>query len=253
MLEAIVIEIIANIVFLALTIIIGWSGFLLLRRRRLLSFFELEKSKRISIYLSNLQIIKNGSIGTDGKPGLYNGTAVVFNEVTRAIELRNMFSYQIPGLNQQPGFLKYLLVADIDQMIQAAPQIEDDIDTASTLITFGSPAYNVVSKWVEDKLLPPMKFCIHPWSIEIDGVPPIRHLRQAFIQRVYDPLNKRMVFYIAGLSEIGTVGAIHFLMTKWPTLRRMYGDSIPFSILIEVDSMNYQQHKIVMQKSVNLI
>lgn len=154
MFENIITNIIADFIFLFISIFIGWSGFLVLRRRKLLRFFGIDESKKISIYLSNLKIIEHGSLGSDGKPGLYKGTAVVFNEALQAISLQSLFTYKIPVLNQQPGLLRYLLVADIQFILQAAPLNENEIEKDSTIITFGSPAYNIVSQLIEDNLTP---------------------------------------------------------------------------------------------------
>ncbi len=92
MFDAIVIEVIANAIFFILTILFGWSGFLILRRRKLLRFFDIKASKSISIYLSNLKIIEGGSIDSDGNPGLYKGTTVVFNEAIQAMALQGLFN-----------------------------------------------------------------------------------------------------------------------------------------------------------------
>jgi len=245
MTENIFAGIIANFIFFTLTFLIGWSAFLIARRQRLLKFFGIAKSKRMIVYLSNIQVLKGGSIGFDGKQRSFNGTTVAMGEAVQAGLFPNLFSYLIPGLRAQPGILKYLLVSDVKVTISPSPLRAEDIDRNSTIVTFGSPGYNVVSHWAEKKLVPKMSFDIDNWVMKVEGLPNITDGAQSFVQRLYDAENKRFVFYTAGLSELGTIGAAFFLATQWKMLYKKYGAEDTFSIMIAVNPQNYQEARIV--------
>lgn len=245
MYENIITGIIANTIFFVLMIAIGWSAFLIARRRKLLKFFGIGQTKRIIVYLSNIRVLQGGSVGTDGKPRAYAGTTVTFGEAVQANLFPNLFSYLIPGLTNQPGILKYLLVSDVKVVVSPSPLREEDIDRSSTIVTFGSPGYNVVSQWAERKLVPRMKFSNDNGNIMVDGLPNITDGRQSFVQRLYDSENKRWVFYTAGISELGTVGSAYFLVSQWRKLYKKYGEKDSFSHIISVNQQNYQDSTIV--------
>ncbi|HHT9114556.1 MAG: hypothetical protein HZC52_02170 [Planctomycetes bacterium] len=203
MYENIIAGIIANIIFFVLLIAIGWSLFLIARRRKLLKFFGIGQTKRITVYLSNIRVLQGSSVGTDGKQRAYAGTTVTFGEAVQANLFPNLFSYFIPGLTNQPGFLKYLLVSDVKVVVLPSPLREEDIDRSSSIVTFGSPGYNVVSQWAERKLVPRIKFSNDNVNITVDGLPDITDGRQSFVQRLYDSENKRWVFLHRGNFRAG--------------------------------------------------
>lgn len=60
-----------------------------------------------------------------------------------------------------------------------------------------------------------------------------------FVQRTTDTRGRAM-FYVAGLSWLGTVGAAHYLLTQWQFLQKKYGNEKPFFIMLKFDSKDYR-------------
>jgi hypothetical protein len=195
--------------------------------------------------LSNIRVVSGGSLGVDDKPRMYNGTTVTVGEAVQGSLFARLFSYLIPGFVGQPGILKYLLVSDVKVSIQPSPLKLEELDKTSTIITFGSPWYNMASQWVQNKLVPRMAFDMDNWTMKVDGLPNITDSTQAFVQRRFDAENNRWVFYTAGLSELGTIGAAYFLVTNWRSLYKKHGATDSFSHMIAVNPQNYQDARIV--------
>jgi hypothetical protein len=244
MYESIIAGIIANAIFFVFILLVGWSAFLLFRRRKLLKFFGIKEQKRITVYLSNIQVMQGGSLGIDGQPRAYAGTTVTFGESLQSNLFLNLFSYLVPGLSSQPEILKYLSVSDVQVVVAPSPSREEDIDKTSTIVTLGSPGYNIVSKWAQLTLNPRMRFTNDNSAIAVNGLPNITDAKQSFVQRLYDPNNKRWVFYTAGLSEIGTIGAAYFLASQWHSLFKKFKEA-KFEHIISINPQNYQQSTIV--------
>ena len=248
MCKEIVINLISDFLFLAFMVLLGWSIYLIARRRKLLKFFGINASKELIVYLSNIRVTNGGSLGIDDVPRSYSGSTVSFGEAIQANLVPNLFSYLIPGLEMQPGILRYLLVSDIKITIKTSPLQIQDLNQNSPLITFGSPGYNLISNWVETNLLTPIKFKDDNSIIQISDLPDDLNPCHSFIQRKLDQKNGRMVFYVAGLSEAGTIGAAYFLLTEWRELYRKYKSIQPFSILISVNQNNYKSNTIILER-----
>ena len=62
-----------------------------------------------------------------------------------------------------------------------------------------------------------------------------------FVQRIKDNRADRSLFYIAGLSTLGTVGAAHYLLTQWEFLYKKYGTEKPFFIMLRFDPKDYKK------------
>jgi hypothetical protein len=62
-----------------------------------------------------------------------------------------------------------------------------------------------------------------------------------FVQRIKDSRTGRSLYYVAGLSTIGTVGAAHYLLTQWEFLYKKYGGEKPFFIMLRIDSKDYKK------------
>ncbi|HEY5742657.1 MAG TPA: hypothetical protein VIS99_08950 [Terrimicrobiaceae bacterium] len=234
----ITIGVVANFIFLGLTIAIGYSGYLLLTRRRLLRFFDITQSKKLVIYLSHIRVVSGGSVGAGDALRQFAGSTVTLAESQFAGYLKGLFFYFIPGLAEQPGILRYLTVTDLDIQILPSPLDRAQIQTDCTIITFGTPGYNEVSGWAQDTLAPGVRCSTANGAIEFIGLAPITDPRKAFVQRLHDAANNRFVFYVAGLSEHGTCGAALFLGSSWSKLQRKYGRDRRFSTAIDVTSVD---------------
>lgn len=60
-----------------------------------------------------------------------------------------------------------------------------------------------------------------------------------FVQRTSDNRGRTM-FYVAGLSWLGTVGAANYLLTQWQFLYRKYGTEKPFFIMLRFDPKDHR-------------
>ena len=62
-----------------------------------------------------------------------------------------------------------------------------------------------------------------------------------FVQRIKDSETDRSLFYLAGLSTLGTVGAAHYLLTQWEYLYKKYGRERTFFIMLRIDPKDYKK------------
>lgn len=146
----IVINILSDFLTLILGISIYWLFFLIVRRNELLKFFGISKNKKVSIYLSNVRVQKYGSKGLGGILYSYQGQSIPYEESKAAIQLKSLFNYFLPSLFEKPKLLSKLLISDIDANVIASPDEENIIDTSSSIISLGFPAYNSVSNNIEN-------------------------------------------------------------------------------------------------------
>lgn len=244
MCEEIIQGIISNAIFFLLVFTIGWILYLLFRRRKLINFFKIT-GKKLTIYLSNIRVISGGSIGIDGNQRAYQDSTVSFGESFQANQYYSIFHYLIPGLRQQPGILKYLLVSDIELYTLLSPTDINDITTKSTIISLGSPGYNIVSDWIQKNHNSKASFINDNKQIQIDRLPPISDTKQCFVERIFDEINNRFIFYAAGLSELGTIGAAYYLSSHWKKLYKEYPGNLSFCILLEINPNNYQESRVI--------
>jgi len=234
MYESILSGVLANLAFLIILIAFAWIIFISTKRRTLYGFFNIKSSQRLVLYLSNLRIIKGGTIGIDNKTRNYEGTAVTFYEYLVSDTFRRIFYYPIQPLIEQPGILKRILFSDVNVQILKSPLEKSEIDNNASIISIGSPGYNAVSKYIEEDLNSNCRFDKDYVHISIKGIPSISDPTQAFIERIIDSNNNRSVFYVAGISEAGTTGAMHILTMEWNRLRKKYGNDKPFVIVVKV-------------------
>jgi hypothetical protein len=154
------INIISNVITVALFALISWGYLYLSHHKRLLQFFGIDKSHRIVIYPSNLRVKQFGAIGVDGKERSYVGSAGAYKEILVANSFRELFNHIIPSLSENPGILSKLLISDVQVQITLSPLKEEDIEKSTSIITLGTPAYNLVSGYVESKLHPKVHFLL---------------------------------------------------------------------------------------------
>lgn len=154
----VLINLLSDFVFVMLGLLVFWLINLFTSRIRLLKFFGIAKSKRIAIYISNLQVIKGGSTGIDGRGYSYQGTAVAYEEFNAANHLRSLFNYILPTQVDKPNFLDKLLITDIAVEVAASPLERSAIEKDATIISVGLPPYNLVSRFLQDSWRFPGEF-----------------------------------------------------------------------------------------------
>jgi hypothetical protein len=238
--------------------LLSWlAGFLWARseRGKLQRFFKVSAEQRLVVYLSSIQISlleredqygkkhrASCTTGPDGQRRTYTGKTVVFGELEMASIFRDIFSSPFPYVGERPSFLRKILMADMVVQIEPSPGKYDEIDQSASIITLGSPGYNKVSEFVEQKLSSEARFIEENSAIKIGNAQPEDRLNFSFIEKVVD--TQRSVFYAAGMTETGTKGAAYFLATRWSELRRNENER-GFVVLLDVDKTNYKNAKIV--------
>ncbi len=151
-------NLISEFIFILILIFLGWFFLRITRQRTLHRFFLTNKNKRVSIYLSNLQVIPFGAIGIDGMTMSYQGTAADYGEMESANKIRDLFSLVVPSITDEPGFLDRVLLSDVKVQLTVSPLDPEDLEAESSVISFGSGAFNTMSKFIEDELEPLASF-----------------------------------------------------------------------------------------------
>ncbi len=153
-------NILADFLFLVFGFVLT---FLVLRWRRsriLFRFFGIKDSKRISIYVSNVNVTSRGSVGIDGRARSYYGTAVPYLEMQESNLMRSIYNLVIPGFAGGPDFLRYILLSDVDVRILASPGDFERVDKHDSMVSFGSAVYNAASGCIEMEIGSRTKFQI---------------------------------------------------------------------------------------------
>ena len=145
-------NIISDILFLLIAVVLGWAFLVITRRTKLLGFFGVRGPRRMVIYLSNLRIVRGGATGIDGRRRSYQGAATTFLEMAVANRFRDVFNYLLPSLSDRPSVLSKLLVSDVQVQLIHSPLQEGELERSSPFITLGSPAYNIASRFAEERL-----------------------------------------------------------------------------------------------------
>lgn len=229
----IITNIFSDFIFLLLIALIG-SGWLWFRRRNLLSLFHVSKQNGLTIYLSRLQIQPNTALGYDGNTKSFSGATVTAAEVAAASALANLFDFVIPGLENQPGILKSIFMRNVSVHIQPSPLSVDSIPKDRTLVAVGSPGFNSVSAWIQQSLDPLIKFSPDNASYLARGQQPFADLTQGMVQVLWDADHARRIFYVAGLSELGTYAAVLYLGRKWGEICKNLGEKDTYACFVRL-------------------
>jgi hypothetical protein len=241
-------DLLASLIWTGILIAIGW---LLIRKKRtrLIEFFGVSKERRIVIYWSLVRVLEGGSVGVDNLPRGYNGATIPAGELDLIAIYQRLFNYIVPSLQEQPGFLRNLLFSDIKVEISPSPLRKDGIDRGSSLVSFGSPGYNVVSQWIEDELHAVGRFVVPDMTaVEVDGVPPFRGGLSGFVQRVRIDDGPTMAFYVAGVSELATKASAYYLASRWEDLQRRFGNRENFCVVIRVASDDFRKCTVLLER-----
>lgn len=237
----------ANVVFVALTIGIG-IVVLVIRRRALLRFWGIREVKKIRIYISHLRIIQGGALDAGGTPRSYQGSVVTQLESEMGALLKSLFFAIVPGRAVQPGWIQALLLVSADVEVQPAPGQVQQIDQEGTVVSLGSPGYNVVSGAIETNCNSPVKFLQGNTAIQLPGNVRITNPRQSIVVRLLT--GDRYWFYAAGLSEAGTAAAAHYLAKAWKHLDRRYRQSPSFFVALEFSGNDYRNTRVFSEAAI---
>lgn len=277
-------NILANFIYSLVIFVFTFLAYLLLNHRKLLKFFGIERTKRLVIFTSNLQIVRNGSKGKKGQTYSFQGTAIPNEESKAASRLQTLFNYFLPSQGEKPGLISKILISDVDVKIYPSPKEFEIFEQSASIISLGLPAYNSISQYIEENFELKAKSSYQQRSIlNIDNdylttstaysyevtspstvhetenndeclkIPVIKTDKNSsftktsigFIQKVVDDENQRSIFFIAGLSENSTAGCVFFLVSKWKELNKKYGCKQPFYIILRVSRSNNHEWQIL--------
>lgn len=246
------INLLSDLIFIFLGIAIFWLYYQFSTRNKLLKFFGITKSKKITIYLSNLRIMRGWALGIDEIPHSFQGSAISYEESKVAWYLQSIFNYFLPSQIDKPEILNKLLITDINVQLTLSPFQKNVIEQGATIISLGLPVYNLVSENIEDS----WKLDVKSYYVPVDEVsnPSDKKKRQqiiavkdvqdysdktyGFVQRIFDHKNKRNIFYIAGIDENSTAGSAYYLADNWKKLFNTYGPEKSFLIMLKIDEHN---------------
>jgi len=252
MVDGIISSVIGTFIYTLLIIVIGWGVYYITGRRKLLKFWGISDTKRLVIYLSNINVVKGGSRGLDNTYKTYSGLTVLYNEQNVASKFKEKFNYLVPSLSDSPSFLSKIFFADIQVGSKISPSIVSEVESVSSIISFGSPAYNIASSMIESCENSSVKFIEDMTCIQIKNVPNIKDPTNGFIQKlvINNDNNHRCLFYVAGLAEQGTIGAAHYLVDNWNVLQKKYKDNESFIILLRFPTSDYKNYTIDFERKI---
>lgn len=242
------VNIASQFIFLVLVVMLGVVLHRFTGRKRLLAFFNVEKSKRLVVYLSHLRIRSGGSIGVDEVPRSFGEGAIPLYEANMIPFVQRLFNFVVPGLNSQPGFLKWLLVSDVLVEVLPSPLSLLDVERRCTFVAVGSPGYNQASRRIEQDLGALAKFTGDNSAIQLKDTPALTDLRSAFVQRVVDQNTGQVAFYLAGASSLATTAAFYFLCNRWQYLYKRFASAAPFCVVLRVPGTDPRVQEIVFER-----
>ena len=204
--------------------------------------------RRLKICWSNLLVSQGGSAGPDGRPRAYSGSAAPAGELELAPLFHRMFNYVVPGVDEQPGLLRKILLSDVTVEAAVSPLTTREIDRTCSVVSFGSPGYNVVSAWIEDQLHSPGRCSVDDRpGIFVPGVEPFTDLLVGFVQRIRIGDGPAVAFYTAGRTEQATKAAAYFLASRWRYLRGRFGNRENFCVVLKADPGDHRRHTILLE------
>lgn len=211
----------ANLLTLAIVILIAWSWHVTAGRLKLMRFFGLAKDKTLRIFIGNL-----------GAPNAPEGL-VAFEESSEARNLEGLFRSLIPGLGAQPGLFRFLQVGDADVKVMRGRPGDPEVTLEHSVISLGSPMSNHASALIGTELQSPVRLNLnrHPWAIEIPSILPVTSISHGVIVRLCR--GGKCFFCLFGIIEPGTAAAARYLLRNWRSMGRKYGEGVSFYYLVE--------------------
>jgi hypothetical protein len=106
------------------------------------------------------------------------------------------------------------------------------------LISIGSPAYNSVSAWIEERFPELAVFAADGSKMEIAGLGSSVSGLDFIVERAVVPDSDICAFYCAGLSVFGTEAAVSYLLSHWRKLNKQYKTAVNFALIGECDGVS---------------
>jgi hypothetical protein len=240
--ESVALGILGNVLTVLVLFALGYVMFYASRRAKLVKFFHLRKNRAITLYTSSLNVLSGGSHGVDGVPRSYQGPAIPTMESLVIADFQRTFASVAPSKLEASGYLSHLRFTDISCAAEPSPSSLAQVVRDRTLLTIGSPAYNVASLFVEREFAPIGKFGSDFLDLDLPAGYPPSDVLCGFVVRAHHPTTKQVAFYAAGPSAPGTVAAARYLLEHWQDLAKSHEPDQPFCVLVKalnVDGTSY--------------
>lgn len=241
--------VIANAVFLLLTVCLGIVLYRLVRRRSLLRFFGITDDRRLRIYISQRDVLPGGVSRRDNIPD-FHGSAVGFLESIEARGIAELFLFLIPGLSGLPTFLSRLFVADVSVEIEPAAFAPAEPRLDCSYVSLGTPLFNTASGFTESRVRRDLGFRgTDNAELHMPGLQPMLKATNpwyAVLGRF--TFNDVKIFYAAGFHDVGTGAAAFYLRRHWRRLHNRFGDS-DFFVVLTIASADYRSATVVAENT----
>lgn len=235
-------------VFWPVLIFIIWAVYSHFRRRPLLSFFGVYRTRRLYLFLSQISVLSGGSIGNDRRPRSFQGRAITFLESLAIARFQHLFRVPAKGIGTFVRHFRRIVLDDVVVEAFPAQHTLTDFDRSTSFVTLGSPGYNGVSGWIERNRSIFAQFADDNKMISINGVnvQSDAHPNLAFLQKLSMHADGRVAFYAAGITEISTLSAYKMLIDEWSELRRQFGNR-EFCVVFSVNP-EYADDRTIIKK-----
>jgi hypothetical protein len=228
--NAYVASILSNVLTIVILAAPGAMWYLVSYRRRFLTFFGLRKTRRVVVYTSRIDVPYGSSVGVDGRRRTFAGITTPDYEARLIADINAFFgNLALPFLRWRAAPL--LRWADIEVRTLVSPISADEIRRDGTIITIGSPAYNVVSGSAEDEFGAPVRFVKDNNEMATRTGTPVGVATNGAIQRIVDGTTGQVVFYLAGPSITGTTAAVRCLLRDWRQLAKRHRSGGFFAVV----------------------
>jgi hypothetical protein len=247
-------NVIANLVIAAaawLVLIVALISLNVLRRRGQFRFFGLTKAApRLTCYTSTVNVRQWGSVGPDGIVASFFGAAVPSYETDALVPF--VILWDDGRLDRLPSGLrerlqKWWMIRNVRPEILPSPESSSALVHSGSIVSVGSRAYNSCTAYLHDVLGTDLTTAD---GLAVLRLTPVRlewryagprgaddETDYAIVERRSVPQTNATYFVVAGLTKIGTAGAVAFLANFWRDLYRVYGTS-DFAISLEFNGIS---------------
>lgn len=153
----------------------------------------------------------------------------------------------IPAPSYPDKSIKPVGVTDYNR--SSLPTGTSVVPDEAQIITSASPDEAIMPSPLGDKQSESVTPTESPTFISVEDIKePFMESTYGFVERIVDHKQERFVFYVAGISELSTVGAGNYLITEWGELQRKYGNDKSFLVMLNFDSTDHRRWNILFEK-----
>jgi hypothetical protein len=222
--------VIANLATVVLLAVVVGAIHWLTHRRQVKRFLHVNKGG-VNVYASRIVVVSGGAVGADGVTRSFAGSTVSETEFLSIVRIEDFLSSLRPASEFVSSSLSRFRVSwrDTSVNVRLAPVDETGIDRSSTLITLGSPAYNIVSTVIQRDYPRLARFQDDNQEISIPDVGNTRDTEAFIVERAVNHNLGQCAFYVAGQSSLGTATAAGYLVSHWKELHERFPDNVSFA------------------------